>query len=171
VRLGRPKQSARSTKPRRAARLRTPSVPVTSNPLPSAAAVPLRSSMRMRSACNDSASVIALVLWLPTIGARHLRSLQPVLSPPTPEDRQPSHEPKREPRDGRVPGARRRAQIPFQTIGARGRFDQWTVGKKWGWCQPLPGASKAQAFKAPAFTFRVFPCVLNPYIMGLEKLV
>jgi hypothetical protein len=45
------------------------------------------------------------------------------------------------------------------------------IGQKWGWCQPLPGASKAQAFKAPAFTFRVFPCVLNPYIMGLEKIV
>jgi hypothetical protein len=36
--------------PRRAARSRIPSVPVTSNPLSRAAIAPLRSSMRIRSA-------------------------------------------------------------------------------------------------------------------------
>lgn len=56
-------------------------------------------------------------------------------------------------------------------VAATGRCDRWTKGKKWGWCQPQPGASKAQAFEAPAFTFRVFLGVLNPHIMGLEELV
>ena len=52
------KAAARSIRSRRAARLSRPSVPVTAKPLSRAAATPARSSIRMRSACIEAASVI-----------------------------------------------------------------------------------------------------------------
>ncbi len=52
-------ESARSTRPGRAARPRTPSVPVTSKPLLIATLVALRSPTKIRSACTDSGCVIA----------------------------------------------------------------------------------------------------------------
>jgi hypothetical protein len=55
----RARASARSTMPRRAARSRMPSVPVTSNPFDRASATPRRSSMRRRSAGRDRARAIA----------------------------------------------------------------------------------------------------------------
>ena len=158
--------------PRRAPAVRTPSVPVTSNPLPSATAVPLRSSIRMRSAWIDSASVIAACSPAPSDWKRSVvYRFNPYHLGPRRKLSYPlaNHERSRGMAELLVHGVP--ARTPFPTIAAKAQSDRWKAGKKWGWCLPQPGASKAQSLQAPAFSFRVFHGCSQSTHHGPEKLI